>query len=605
MTNEARPPDGVDSVALWLGAPDRPLFSWLDVPSDGLVAGAAVLCPTMGLESESSARALRDLAHRLAASRWAVLRVDYAGTGDSAGTWTDPDLVADWLDGVRTAIEYARALGTARVGVIGLRIGATLAAAELDRGGGVDDLVLWDPCATGRAYLREQRALWAFLRDQATEWGRLGEGETWGSGGSSDDGALEAPGILFTTATVSQLEPLTIAPSDRSLASRELLLSRQGRRLAGVLAERLTLSHVESMEVSGQEALLDLEAITPERTLDRIVSWLTEVDGPVVRVEVPNQRPTAVHRGDGGPGVLERPVEMGPAHLFGMLSEPEDQVDPLAPIVVFLNAGRIGHHGPARLWVDLSRRWAAEGMRCMRVDLSGIGDSPTRPGRTELVEFPADALEDLADITRAASAQGGPGLAFVGLCSGAYHAVEAALAAPPASVASVCLVNPALTYHRWGQHPYRRFEPNEASPTLSDRQAWGSTRPWLSRVMLRLAALRTAGMSMPDGGWWIVKRLFMMTSPARTVERLVASDVDVLIVAGSEEARLLCRGEERRFRALVGKGRLRMETVPNLEHTLFERTGRERVSEMLHAHLVRGLRRHAPAGPRPIRHLPA
>jgi hypothetical protein len=39
----------VKSQPRWLGSPDRPLFAWLDVPEDGLVAGAAVVCPTIGL----------------------------------------------------------------------------------------------------------------------------------------------------------------------------------------------------------------------------------------------------------------------------------------------------------------------------------------------------------------------------------------------------------------------------------------------------------------------------------------------------------------------------------------------------------------------------
>ena len=63
---EAPSGNGVESVALWLWTPHRPHFSWLDSPEDRLVVGAVVLCPTMGLEAAFSARALRDLAHRLA-----------------------------------------------------------------------------------------------------------------------------------------------------------------------------------------------------------------------------------------------------------------------------------------------------------------------------------------------------------------------------------------------------------------------------------------------------------------------------------------------------------------------------------------------------------
>jgi alpha-beta hydrolase superfamily lysophospholipase len=537
----------------------------------------------MGLESEYSSRALRDLAHRLAASRWAALRVDYAATGDSAGTWTDPDLVTEWLCGIRGAIDYARALKTPRVAVVGLRIGATLAAAELSRGGPVDDLVLWDPFVTGRAFLREQRALWAFLRDQATEWGLLGEGEVWGTGTGTEDGSTEGPGVVFSAETVAALEPLAIGSKDPSGASRELVLAREERKLNRVLEERRSLPNVDVVQVEGQDALLHVTAITPQPTLDRMVAWLTESGGPVVRLEPPRQLPAEAHLANGPAGVVERAVELGPLGLFGILSEPEDPVDPSVPTVVLLNPGRIGHHGPARLWVELARRWAAEGVPCLRVDLSGIGDSPTRPGRTELVEYPSDALEDLGDIRRAVSTEGGAAPIFVGLCSGSYHAVEAALAGP---TASVCLINPVLEYSRWGGHPYRTFEPDEGSDGLSDREAWGSTRPWMTRAMIRLAPLRKVTQRLPGSSRWFVKRLLMTATPARTLGQLDQAGIDVLVVTGEREDGLMRRGEERKFRTLERKGRLKIASIPNLEHTLFERTGRDQAAEQIHAYVT-------------------
>ena len=501
----------------------------------------------MGLESAYSSRALRDLAHRLAASGWAALRVDYVATGDSGGTWTDPDLVAEWLRGIRGAIDYARALGPPRVGVVGLRIGATLAVAELARGGAVDDLVLWDPCTTGRVFLREQRALWSILRDQATEWGLLGEGEVWGSGTGAADGATEGPGVVFSAETAAALEPLAIGPADATWASRELVLARQERKLNRMLEERQSLPGVDVVRVDGQDALLNVTAITPQSTLERIVGWLTETEGPAAGVAMPPRRPMEAHL----PNVVERAVEVGPLGLFGIRSEPAGRVDPSVPTVVLLNPGRIGHHGPARLWVELARRWAAEGVPSLRVDLSGIGDSPTRPGRTELVEYPADALEDLGDIRRAVSTEGGAAPIFVGLCSGSYHAVEAALAGP---TASVCLINPVLEYSRWGGHPFRTFEPEEGSEGLSDREAWGSTRPFMTRLMVRLAPLRRVTQRLPGSTRWIVKQLLMTATPARTLGQLDHAGIDVLVVTGEREDGLMRRGEERKFRAPAAQG---------------------------------------------------
>jgi pimeloyl-ACP methyl ester carboxylesterase len=570
----------IRSAACWLGPSDRPLFTRLDTPAAGLIVGAVVVCPTMGLEAAYSARAVGDLARRLAASGWAALRVDYPGMGDSSGSWTDPDLVADWLNSIRGAIDYARALDAPRIALVGMRIGATLAA-EVAGDGGVDDLVLWDPCATGKAFLREQRALWSFLRDQATEWGTLREGEVWGSGEAIGDGSVEAPGVLFSANTTSDLERLAAAPSGQALASRELLLFRKGRKPPRALADRLVLPRVESVEIAGQEALLDTDAVTPEATLEQIVSWLSDGARPVVRIGEPETVTTAVLRSEGGTAVQERAIDIGPARLFGILTEPS--VGPAAGLsAIFLNAGRIGHDGPARLWVDLARSWASEGIRCLRVDLSGIGDSPTRPGRTELVEFPADALHDLSDVRRAMSTEPESEHVLVGLCSGGYHAIESALMTPGASV---CVINPALAYYRPVEPPPRRFEPS-AELGFSDRKAWGATRPRVSRLVGQLDPLRRAARRIP-GVWWAHKRFLVTASPARTFERLAQSGADALLIVGNVEERKLCRGERRRFRSLVRKGHLQVETVPGLEHTLFERTGREHVSEVLHSYVAR------------------
>jgi pimeloyl-ACP methyl ester carboxylesterase len=574
---EPRSANDVESVALWLGTPDRPHFSWLDFPEDRKVAGAVVFCPSMGLEAAYSARAVRDLAHRLAASRWVALRMDYAGMGDSAGSWTDPHLVSEWLHGVREGIQYVRDLGVPRVAVVGLRLGATLAASELARSGEVDDLVLWDPCPTGKAFLREQRALWAFLRSQAIEWGILEEDQVWGSGDESEAGSFEAPGAMFSSQTMLELEPLAIAPADRGLAGRELILTRKGRKVPRTLEGRRTLPGVEFEEITGQEALLDISALKPEQTLGRIVSWLTESSGPLIRIEPPREHARATFRVEGRPSVVEQPLTMGPGRLFGIVSEREDRVGTSVPTVVFVNAGRIPHQGPARVWVDLARACATDGLRCLRMDLSGLGESPTRPGRTEGVEFPADALVDMADMRQAVTAEFGSQLMLVGLCSGGYHAIETALLDP---VMSVCAINPAISLYPWDPRPEGRFEPNvEAAPERS------STHPLVSRLVARLAVLRKTARKAP-GGWWVLKRFFLSPSPAQIFERLTQSGVELLVVAGATDARRLREGEQLRYRSLIRKDSFKMEAMPDLEHSLLERTGRDHVSGLIRAFLA-------------------
>ena len=148
-----------EATPMWFGSDDRPLFGWLHLPVGGAVSGGVVLCQPLGIEAICVYYSYRLLADELAARGLAVLRFDYDGTGDSAGHETDPGRVEDWLASVGTATDTLLGTGVTRVGLVGLRIGGLFAAQEAVRRGGVDALVLWDACLSGRAFLREQRFL--------------------------------------------------------------------------------------------------------------------------------------------------------------------------------------------------------------------------------------------------------------------------------------------------------------------------------------------------------------------------------------------------------------------------------------------------------------
>jgi dienelactone hydrolase len=75
----------------------------------------------------------------------------------------------------------------------------------------------------------------------------------------------------------------------------------------------------------------------------------------------------------------------------------------------------------------MARSWAAQGVRVLRVDLGGLGDSPTRQGRQPDVVYPAEAIEDVVDAARFIAPEDPEGVVLVGLCSGGYHALEGAL----------------------------------------------------------------------------------------------------------------------------------------------------------------------------------
>lgn len=124
----------------------------------------------------------------------------------------------------------------------------------------------------------------------------------------------------------------------------------------------------------------------------------------------------------GGPmGILTLPPAGGTAH----------------PTVLLINAGLIHHVGPARLHVLAARELARLGIASLRLDLSGLGDSPAREDHLPIVELvrqePAQAMDAL-------SARGLGPFVLAGVCSGAYSAFHVACDDP--RVVAAAIINP-------------------------------------------------------------------------------------------------------------------------------------------------------------------
>lgn len=112
-----------------------------------------LICPPFGHEYIRAHRALRQLAVALSDRGHHVLRFDYFGCGDSAGEAAAAD-AGRWLSDITAAIDELKAIaGVTRVCLVGLRLGATLAAQVAALRDDVDALFLWDPVADGSRFL--------------------------------------------------------------------------------------------------------------------------------------------------------------------------------------------------------------------------------------------------------------------------------------------------------------------------------------------------------------------------------------------------------------------------------------------------------------------
>ena len=144
----------------YFGSSQKPLFGIYHAPEmeSGRPAGV-VLCHPLGHEYLRAHRSFRNLAVALARRGFHVLRFDYFGSGDSGGD-TEEVTIGQCLVDLESAIEELKETACiAKVSLIGLRFGATLATLAAARRRDIDRLVLWDPALDGRAYIDELATL--------------------------------------------------------------------------------------------------------------------------------------------------------------------------------------------------------------------------------------------------------------------------------------------------------------------------------------------------------------------------------------------------------------------------------------------------------------
>ncbi|MBK7905631.1 MAG: alpha/beta hydrolase [Gemmatimonadetes bacterium] len=144
------------------------LFGVLHEPSAPSARTGFVLSHPFAEEKLWSHRVLVSFARALAVRGHPVLRFDYMGAGDSDGT-TDQTSLETHLADLETAIAMLvqRMPTVERVGLVGLRLGASIAARIAESAGEPvaegtalarvrgAPLVLWDPVLDGAAYLQE------------------------------------------------------------------------------------------------------------------------------------------------------------------------------------------------------------------------------------------------------------------------------------------------------------------------------------------------------------------------------------------------------------------------------------------------------------------
>lgn len=472
--------NSVKRIPFYFGAKDKPLLGWLHTTdSKQHLNTGVIVCPPLAVEYMNSYRSLRYVADYFALAGIPALRFDYHGTGDSSGIEEDENRIEDWLNSIEQACTQLKTMtGCSKVGLFGLRMGATLASVFAESNP-IDFLTVWAPLYSGRSYVREIKLL-----------------QMAGTNQLDDNSLLEAGGMGYWPQTVANLaninltniipkaKNILIVPRDEQMSDTKLCDAWQAKSL-----------NVEQKTYLGSSnILIDAHLTTiPHQSIQKMVQWAkkacdTYVTPNVTKASSQQFLSTANILHTSGCNQKQNPeyskVQESIFYFgennqfFGILTESEKSKNCQQPTVIIPNSGANHRVGPSRLYVILARELSLLGFRCLRIDVPGIGDSIISNLETENVEYINSASNVISTaIQTLESNYKNNKFISMGLCSGAYFSFHAALDLTEINIIESILINPLTFYWDKGMSvhnsPTKEFSKwNWYKEALTRKDSW-------------------------------------------------------------------------------------------------------------------------------------
>jgi len=253
----------------YFGSSKRPLFGIHHPPkSETRRNRGIILCPAIGQDYMRTHRGLKQLAIQLSKSGFHVLRFDYFATGDSGGESTEATL-EQWIEDVGDAIDELKDTGGVRqVALIGIRLGAAVAAQAAHDRPEVDSLILWDPVVTGAAYVEELTSM----------------GQPAGVNGSVPPGTIGVSGFPLTPGMRGDLQHIDLPGATESPADNVLLVVSEERdefdKLKAHLAATTRHSSFRLVPTVADWDNVDRmgAVLLPQKIIQEIVTYLNDND---------------------------------------------------------------------------------------------------------------------------------------------------------------------------------------------------------------------------------------------------------------------------------------------------------------------------------------
>ena len=389
---------------------------------------SVLMCQAIGYEAMCAYGAYRHTSQALAQAGFDVLRFDYPGTGDASGSDADGDRVPDWTAGIHAAAQtLTQITGHSRLALFGLRLGAQLALQAAAQMGGVERMVLWAPCKSGRAFTRELRAA-ATQRASGVQ--------------AMPDGDVLSMGFLYTAPTLSALQALPgLPPPEQVCARHVLVLDRDDLPQAETLVAQLSDRGIDTQYAvaAGYATMMQQprQTLMDSQSLALLTDWLAADPMPVDGLVADRPLPFAAECQHHFDGLRESAVHFGPCgNLFGVLAEPDRQAGDATTCdtaacdtaVLMLNVGGNYRIGPNRIYTRLARSIAQAGYCALRFDLPGLGDSPAPHEFSMRDLYSQDTTPQVRAAIDFLSDRGCSHFYLLGICSGSFVAFQSALA---------------------------------------------------------------------------------------------------------------------------------------------------------------------------------
>jgi alpha-beta hydrolase superfamily lysophospholipase len=566
--------------AFYLDVGGEPVLSLLH-EADGGAGPAVLMCPPFGREDVASYRSRREWADSLACAGMPVLRFDLPGTGDSGGRIEESPRFESWIETVRVLAGFLRQTTGHHTAAIGIGLGGMLAVAATSGGAPIDDLVLWGVPGNGRTLARELAAIARIETDSIV---------AAGAPEPPPEGTQElAPGgFLLSANVVESLRRLDLAELRVFGIGRALLLTRDGippdDSLRAMLeASGACIDVADGDGFGGMMTVLPEAAQLPEGVRRAVEAWLAAAPARSVTIAQTSStvpRRTTAELRMGTAAISEEPLQIDyeGRELFGILSRPTGTDEGEAALVL-LNAGAIRHTGPSRLWVELARRWAANGTPTLRIDLAGIGDASGRGRSLTIADlYSPDYVRQVRAALDAIAAQTAVRrFTLLGLCAGAYWGFHTALVDD--RVRLVVMLNPRLLF--WDPVIVAAYDAQTRRSRLVQASAWRQLRTLRLRPLVRrllTVAARLAGEPL---------RSRARSRARREAYTATVSALDRLEAMGTRTVFAFCDGEPLR-ESLTGAG---VGAQPNRwpSAELVDFPGRDHVLRppWMHAHVLR------------------